>query len=78
MLTTVEGIYKNGRVELLENPSDVQEVPVLVTFLESKPIKAPVKAPEQMLQYGKYAGSIRSTEGDFKIAEWNGEPEFDD
>lgn len=74
MLTTVEGIYKNGRVELLENPSDVQEARLLVTFLEP----AHTKAPTQMLQYGKYAGSRMTTEEDFKIAEWHGEPEFDE
>ena len=30
---TVEGIYRDGKVELLETPSDVDEARVLVTFL---------------------------------------------
>jgi len=30
---TVEGIFRGGRVELLETPDDVDEARVLVTFL---------------------------------------------
>lgn len=30
---TVEGIYRDGKVELLETPTDVDEARVLVTFL---------------------------------------------
>jgi len=30
---TVEGIYRDGKVELLETPSSVEEARVLVTFL---------------------------------------------
>lgn len=34
MLTSVEGIYRNGRVELVENSSDVLEgTRVIVTFV---------------------------------------------
>ena len=36
MLKTVEGVYREGKVELAESPEDVgEEVPVLVTFLGS-------------------------------------------
>ncbi|MBW4538238.1 MAG: hypothetical protein KME43_03725 [Myxacorys chilensis ATA2-1-KO14] len=39
MLTRVEGVYRNGRVELVENPSDVLEgTRVVVTFLKSDDI----------------------------------------
>ena len=35
MLRTIEGVYREGKVELAERPNDVgEEVPVLVTFLE--------------------------------------------
>lgn len=35
MLKTIEGIYRHGRIELTEEPSDVrEETRVLVTFLE--------------------------------------------
>jgi hypothetical protein len=30
---TVEGIYRDGKVELLETPSNIDEARVLVTFL---------------------------------------------
>jgi hypothetical protein len=30
---TVEGIYRDGKVELLENPTNVKESRVIVTFL---------------------------------------------
>jgi hypothetical protein len=33
MLKSVEGIYKDGKVELLETPDDVAEARVIVTFL---------------------------------------------
>jgi hypothetical protein len=33
MLKTVEGIYRNGKVELLETPPDVSNARVIVTFL---------------------------------------------
>ncbi len=33
MLKTVEGIFRNGKVELLETPEDLQEGKVYVTFL---------------------------------------------
>ena len=36
MLKSVEGVYRNGKVELAEAPSDVSdETPVIVTFLGS-------------------------------------------
>jgi hypothetical protein len=36
MLTSVEGVYRDGRIELKENPSDVPEGTwVIVTFVKS-------------------------------------------
>ncbi len=36
MLTSVEGVYRDGRIELMENPSDVPEGTwVIVTFVRS-------------------------------------------
>ena len=38
-LTTIEGIYRNGKVELSETPSDMCEgMPVVVTFLPTNAI----------------------------------------
>lgn len=33
MLKAVEGIYRNGKIELQETPPDVKEARVVVTFL---------------------------------------------
>ncbi|MBW4484761.1 MAG: hypothetical protein KME14_19670 [Tildeniella torsiva UHER 1998/13D] len=35
MLQTVEGVYRNGKVELLEVPAASEGMRVIVTFLES-------------------------------------------
>lgn len=45
---------------------------------EYETIEPLIKASGQMLQYGQYAGSRMTNEEDFKMAEWHGEPEFDD
>jgi len=34
MLQTVEGIYRNGKVEVLEAPSKIMESRVIITFLD--------------------------------------------
>jgi hypothetical protein len=41
MLKTIEGIYKNGKIELFETPQGITESRVFVTFLETKPISWP-------------------------------------
>lgn len=37
-MLTVEGIYKNGKIELLETVSEVKQSKVLVTFLDNNDI----------------------------------------
>ncbi len=37
MLKTIQGIYKNGKIELAETPEGITESLVFVTFLETKP-----------------------------------------
>ena len=36
MLKSVEGLYRNGKVELSEKPTDVSEARVIVTFLNDR------------------------------------------
>jgi len=71
MLLTVEGTYKDGKVELAETPTGVKQARVLVTFLAPK-TSLP---PHHRMVYGQFAGERMSTEGDFRIAEWYGETE---
>lgn len=84
MLTTVEGVYKNGKVELVEAPSFIKEGPVLVVFLERKTNGADgseqtsvTSEPSrgQMIRLGMFAGLIETTEEDFKLAEFHGDPD---
>lgn len=35
MFKSIEGIYKDGKIELLEYPSDVEEGKVIITFVSS-------------------------------------------
>lgn len=37
-LLTCEGVYRNGQVELLEAPDNIEEARVFVTFLPTKPV----------------------------------------
>ena len=40
MSTTIQGVYRDGKIELSATPSDVSEdTPVIVTFLASNSIK---------------------------------------
>ncbi|MDF5722884.1 MAG: hypothetical protein PUP91_20895 [Rhizonema sp. PD37] len=66
MLQSIEGVYKNGKIELSELPSDVSESRVIVTFLEQKKNKQ----KRQIIQFGMFSGNKQSTEEDFKIAEF--------
>jgi hypothetical protein len=39
MIKRVEGLYRNGKIELIESPGNVpDETPVIVTFLEPGPV----------------------------------------
>jgi len=38
MSKTVEGIYRDGKVELLETPPDVDEARVVVTFVNQETV----------------------------------------
>jgi hypothetical protein len=72
MLQSIEGVYKHGKIELYELPSDVSESRVIVTFLEPK--TTPVQ--KQIMRFGLFSGKkTQSTEEDFQIAEFHGDAE---
>ena len=74
MTTMVIGIYKEGRIELLEKPEGLREGRVRILLTEDEETK-----PEpRYLQFGKYKGDKDTTLEDLKEAEWQGEAEFDD
>ncbi|MBW4646067.1 MAG: hypothetical protein KME23_24265 [Goleter apudmare HA4340-LM2] len=55
MLQTVQGTYKNGKIELAEIPQGITESPVFVTFLEIKP----TTWPKIILEYQGVVESIK-------------------
>jgi len=71
-MITVKGVYKEGKVKLLEVPEGVQEASVLVTFLS----EAKKKTPHRYIVFGQFSGPGMSTEEDFRMAEWHGEIEI--
>jgi hypothetical protein len=74
MLTTIEGVYKDGKIELAETPAGIERARVLVTFLDNG-----ASQPERMMTFGQLAmGGRKSTEEDFRVAEWHGEDENTD
>jgi hypothetical protein len=71
MLQAIEGIYKDGKVELRELPSDILESLVIVTFLESKK----KQQKKQIMHFGMFSGNNQSTAEDFEVAEFHGDSE---
>ncbi len=70
MLQTIEGIYKNGTIELTEVPQGIFESRVIVTFLSGQP-KLTARA---IMHFGMFAGANQSTtEEDFQLAEFQGD-----
>lgn len=69
MLQTVEGIYKNGKIELTEAPQGLVESRVIVTFLGAESSAS----IGQMMRFDMFPGSNLSTEADFQSAEFHGD-----
>jgi hypothetical protein len=70
MLTSIKGTFRDGRVELDEDPGIKGESPMVVTFLKSEASDA--KGPESKpMTFGMLADPARrmSEEDDFKVAE---------
>jgi hypothetical protein len=68
MTAIVNGIYADGKIELLETPVGIRDGKVRVIVIE-EPAAAP---PSSQLKYGKYRSGPLSTEDDFALAEWHG------
>ena len=71
MLQAFEGIYKNGKIELLESPQEGVESRVIVTFLSA----GSSARVGQTIRFGMFPGSNLSTEADFQSAEFHGDAE---
>jgi len=69
MLQTIQGIYRNGKIELAEIPQDITESQVFVTFFKPESFNL----SNQFMSFGMFSGSQQSTEADFRDAEFNGD-----
>lgn len=71
MLRSVQGIYRSGKVELTEQPDDVDDdTPVIVTFLESGRIDLRTRGIDEL-----GAAALRARLATF-AQDWNS-PEMD-
>ncbi len=78
MLTTIEGIYRAGKVELSETPIGIEQAPVLVTFLQRSD-----NAPVPQALYGVWkdrvppdfdiVSALNEIRGEY-AAEWESTP----
>src|SRR5438105_11813825 len=73
MTTIVEGVYKQGKIELLQIPHDLPEGRVQVIVISQEQQKPPLR----LITFGMYPGDTSTLE-DFKDAEWHGEAEWGD
>lgn len=71
MLQAIEGIYKDGKIELTERPQGISEGRVIVTFLSTQSSSKNT----QFMTFGMFSGANQSTEDDFKLAEFSGDIE---
>ena len=74
MTAIVEGVYKQGHIELVQAPHNLPDGPIrIILIAQPQP-----KRPSCPLTFGKYRTGRLSTLEDFKDAEWHGEAEFDE
>ncbi len=72
MTAIVEGLYKQGKIELLSAPFGLPEGRIRLILIAQDPSKTPAC----YLPYGKYPGDTSTLE-DFQGAQWHGEEELD-
>jgi hypothetical protein len=71
MLTSVQGIYREGKIELIEAPKDVRDpTPVIVTFLNGGPVDLRARGIDE-----QQAAELRARFATF-AEDWNS-PEMD-
>ncbi len=67
-MLTIEGTYKNGKVELAEKPAQVNQSRVLVTFLESKGVDLRARGIEEP-QAAELRARLKTFAGDWELPE---------
>jgi hypothetical protein len=67
VLQAIEGIYKDGKVELTEIPQGVSERRVIGMFLSAHA----ASKETALMTFGMFSVANQSTEDDFKLAEFS-------
>jgi hypothetical protein len=60
MLQTIQGIYRNGKIDLLEIPQGITDSQVFVTFVTPQISNT----NHRLMSFGMFAGVQQSTEAD--------------
>ncbi len=74
MTTMVAGVYRQGKLELLEEPLGLREGAVRVLLVQ----ETDNAQTTQPLVFGKYAAGQMSSLEDFSESEWRGESTFEE
>jgi hypothetical protein len=74
MTAILDGIYKQGHIELLQTPPDMPDGRVRIIMIPQDQ----GKLPPRYLTFGKYQTGRMSTLEDFQEAEWHGDAELDE
>lgn len=65
---TVEGVFRNGKIELAETPLDVDEARVIVTFLPEDAINLSTRGIDEA-QAASLRARLRSFAADWELPE---------
>lgn len=77
MLKSIEGVYRNGKIELSEQPTDiVDETRVIVTFLEPKSIDLRARGIDEQ-QAADLRARLESFAEDWESPEMNIYDDYD-
>jgi len=73
MTAVIEGLYKQGKIELLHPPPELPEGRVrVIVIAEQRP-----QSTLRLMTFGMFPGDTSTLE-DFKEAQWHGDQEWDD
>ena len=78
MLETIEGVYRDGKIELLRTPRDVSgDTPVIVTFLASNSINLRERGIDEE-QAAVLRASLKSFAEDWESSEMDAYDNYDE
>ncbi|MBA2441219.1 MAG: hypothetical protein H0V53_02275 [Rubrobacter sp.] len=77
MLTSIEGVYRGGRIELSESPGEVrEETQVIVTFIEPRGLDLRLRGIDEA-QAAKLRDSLAAFTEDWESPEMDAYDDYD-